>query len=462
MIDELKSYPEYRESGLPWADRVPSHWSFRRAKVLFRERVQKGFANEPLLAATQSHGVVKKTDYGERTVTASKDLHLLKLVEAGDFVISLRSFQGGLEIAHCRGIISPAYTVLKPNEEARRTYFRRFFKSPDFIESLTLFVTGIREGQNIDYDRLSRAYLPVPPAEEQEAIGRFLDHWHGRLEKAIRAKRKLIGLLNEQKQAIIHRAVTRGLDPNAKLKDSGIPWLGDIPRHWEVRKLKSLVTTYGGMTPSKAVSSFWLGRIPWVSPKDMKVRELHDSEDHISESALRATGISLIQPPAVLIVVRGMILARKFPVTVTRVPVTVNQDMKALVPKRELNADYFVSLLSGIQADLLLLVEIAGHGTCCLRTDAWGSFALPIPPLQEQQEIERYLKQSLVAQDTAIARTEREIGLMQEYRSRLTADVVTGKLDVRAAASKLPESTADESVTEPVPDVAEDFEGVEA
>ena len=157
-----------------------------------------------------------------------------------------------------------------------------------------------------------------------------------------------------------------------------------------------------------------------------------------------------------------MILARKFPVTVTRVPVTVNQDMKALVPKRELNADYFVSLLSGIQAELLLLVEIAGHGTCCLRTDAWGSFALPIPPLQEQQEIERYLKQSLVAQDTAIARTEREIGLMQEYRSRLTADVVTGKLDVRAAASKLPESTADESVTEPVPDVAEDFEGVEA
>ncbi len=150
MIAELKPYPEYTTTDMPWAHRVPAHWGKRRTKFLFRERVQKGFPDEPLLAATQNMGVVRKTDYGERTVTAMKDLHLLKLVEPGDFVISLRSFQGGLEIAYYRGIISPAYTILELCPDASRGYFRHFFKSPDFIFNLTLFVTGIREGQNID------------------------------------------------------------------------------------------------------------------------------------------------------------------------------------------------------------------------------------------------------------------------------------------------------------------------
>ena len=374
MIADLQPYPDYTESGLPWVGRMPAHWSQRRMKFLFRERAQKGFPDEPLLAATQTKGVVRKEDYGERPVTVTKDFHLLKLVETGDFVISLRSFEGGIEVAHCRGIISPAYTILAPRPEAWGSYYTRFFKSPDFIRSLTLFVTGIREGQNINYERLSRAYVPLPPGDEQELMGRFLDYANGRLERAIRAKRKVIALLHEQKQAIIHRAVTRGLDPAVPLKPSGIPWLGEIPKAWQTRKIKHLVSTIGGMTPNKGVETFWNGRIPWVSPKDMKIREIVGSQDHITDAALRQTGVTLIQPPAVLIVVRGMILARTFPTAVTAVPVTVNQDMKALLPKPELKADYLVSLFTGIQRELLKLVEIAGHGTCCLRTDSWESF----------------------------------------------------------------------------------------
>ena len=150
MIADLKPYGAYKDSGLAWLGQVPEHWGQRRMKFLFKERSQKGFPDEPLLAATQIKGVVRKEDYGTRTVTAMKDFHLLKLVETGDFVISLRSFEGGIEVAHCRGIISPAYTVLTPTHDASQAYYGRFFKSPDFIRSLTLFVTGIREGQNID------------------------------------------------------------------------------------------------------------------------------------------------------------------------------------------------------------------------------------------------------------------------------------------------------------------------
>jgi type I restriction enzyme S subunit len=125
-------------------------------------------------------------------VTAMNGLENLKLVEVGDFVISLRSFQGGIEVSHARGIISPAYTVLRPRVGFEPRYFKAYFKSPAFISSLTLFVTGIREGQNIDYERLSRASMPLPPPAEQAAIVRFLDWANGRLERAIRAKRKVI------------------------------------------------------------------------------------------------------------------------------------------------------------------------------------------------------------------------------------------------------------------------------
>ena len=198
MITDLKPYAEYKESGLPWLGQVPGHWGTRRMKFLFRNRSEKGHPNEPLLAATQSKGVVSKEDYGLRTVTAMNGLENLKLVEIGDFVISLRSFQGGIEFSYARGIISPAYTVLCPRSGFDPRYFRAYFKCADFISSLTLFVTGIREGQNIDYERLSRAFIPLPPAEEQAAIVRFLDWANGRLERAIRAKRKVIALLNEQ------------------------------------------------------------------------------------------------------------------------------------------------------------------------------------------------------------------------------------------------------------------------
>ncbi|HMY76406.1 MAG TPA: restriction endonuclease subunit S, partial [Blastocatellia bacterium] len=334
----------------------------------------------------------------------------------------------------------PAYCVYRFKSNALAWYYHQLLRLPLYKGRIKAASTGVVESRLRLYsDDLGRIEALVPPLDEQAAIVRFLDHANRKFDGFIRAKRKLIALLNEQKQAIIDRAVTRGLNPDVKLKPSGIPWLGDIPAHWEVRKIKSLVKTIGGMTPDKSNAAYWGGRIPWVSPKDMKLREIWDSQDHITEAALRQTSISIIQPPAVLIVVRGMILARTFPTATTKVPVTVNQDMKALLPKSNLRPDYFVFLLTGIQRDLLQLVEIAGHGTCCLRTDSWGNFSLAIPPLAEQEAISKFLSSELDMLNVAIARTEREIALMQEYRTRLTADIVTGKLDVRAAAAQLPQ-----------------------
>lgn len=430
MIADLNPYPEYRESGLPWLGSCPSHWSIRRTKILFRERAQKGFPNEPLLAATQTKGVIRKDDYGTRTVTASKDLHLLKLVEVGDYVISLRSFQGGIEVAHRRGIISPAYTVLKPQKDAESGYFSYFFKSDQFIQSLSLFVTGIREGQNIDYSRLSRAELPLPPREEQAAIVRYLGWACGRLDRAIRAKRKIIALLNEQKQAIIHRAVTRGLDPKVPLERSGMSWLPEVPTHWRTVRNLSLfasrveagreklpvlqVSIRAGVTFDET-DQFGRPKRLIADVSKYKLVRLHDLAYNTMRMWQGAVGVSpadgLVSPAYVVLQPRA----------------GSNPFFYNYVFRTPLYMDQVNRYSTGIVSDRNRLY--------------WDSFKqMPNvePPAEEQAAIVDFIGRETASLDGEIGRAEREIALLREYRTRLIADVVTGKLDVREAAMRLP------------------------
>ena len=187
----------------------------------------------------------------------------MKLVQKGDFVISLRSFQGGIEYARDQGIISPAYTVLYPRINEQHSYLALLFKSKPYVENLSLFVTGIRQGQNVDYEKLSRSELPLPPPNEQSAIVRFLDHADRKIRKYIRAKQRLIKLLEEQKQAIVHQAVTRGVDPKVRLKSSGVEGLGDLPEHWTISRLSNFFTLQRGFDITKDVQH--PGTIPVVS-----------------------------------------------------------------------------------------------------------------------------------------------------------------------------------------------------
>ena len=451
MLTHLKPYPEYKESGLPWLGQVPGHWEMRPAFGAFLPNHER------------NHGMKEKTvlslSYGRIVIKPAEKLHGLvpesfqtyQIVNPGDIILRTTDLQNDhtslrVGMVRNRGIITSAYLALRANAGVTADFGFQFLNVWDTSKAIYGYGSGLR--QNLDFSHFKRMPVALPPPDEQAAIVRFLGWATGRLERAIRAKRKVIALLNDQKQAIIHRAVTHGLDPFVSLKPSGIPWLGDIPQHWQVRKIKFVVSTVGGMTPNKGVVRFWDGRVAWVSPKDMKVREIVGSQDHITDAALRATNISLIKPPAVLIVVRGMILARTFPTAVTTIPVTVNQDMKALIPKSELDASFMASLLTGLQRELLSLVEEAGHGTRCLRTDSWANFFIPLPPIREQIRINEDLKSRLAGVNTAVSRLERQIELLHEYRTRLVADVVTGKLDVRDAAVRLPD--------EVLPDTAED------
>jgi type I restriction enzyme S subunit len=229
----FKKYPSYKDSGVDWLGKIPESWEFIRMKRLYSDYSKKNLPEAELLSVTQNQGVVPRSWVENRMVMPSGALESFKFINKGDFAISLRSFEGGLEYCHHDGIVSPAYTVLKKKrQDLVEDFYKYLFKSYSFISELQTSVVGIREGKNISYPELSYSFLPIPSPSEQTAIATFLDDKCTKIDRAIAQKEQLIALLKERKQIIIQNAVTKGLDHNVKLKDSGVAWIGEIPEGW--------------------------------------------------------------------------------------------------------------------------------------------------------------------------------------------------------------------------------------
>jgi type I restriction enzyme S subunit len=289
--------------------------------------------------------------------------------------------------------------------------------------------TGI---QNLDSATYLNEKVALPLEAEQRAIAAFLGRQTEKIDALVAKKERLIELLHERRTALITRAVIKGLDPNVQMKDSNVEWLGETPAHWDIAKIWRVSRARSGATPSKDERTYWDGSIPWVSPKDMKRRVIDSSEDAVTEQAIRETGITLFPPAVVLIVVRGMILAHSFPVALTAVPVTINQDMKALTFRDEIQPPFIVWLFEGIGKHLLVaIVEEAAHGTKAIRMDQWRQVAIPVPPGPEQSNIIDFLEKETAKIDALLAQVRAAVKHLKEFRIALISAAVTGKIDVR-------------------------------
>lgn len=277
--------------------------------------------------------------------------------------------------------------------------------------------------------KLASLKIPLPPIEEQQTIVHFLDYKTAQIDALIAKKEALLKKLAEKRTALISHAVTKGLDPSAPMKDSDVPWLGEIPAHWDVKRQRFMMAMSGGMTPSMSVSEFWEGEIPWVTPKDMKSERIAGSIDKVTEKALKETSIRLYADGRVLIVVRGMILAHSFPVAINDVPVTVNQDIKVI--DTTLDPEYLAILLRGILSLVLSITEESAHGTKVLRTDFFKNIRLPIPPREEQGYIVKEVHRITDMSDRMAKTVFTAINRLKEYRTALITQAVTGKIDVR-------------------------------
>ncbi len=437
-------YTTYKDSEVEWLHEIPSRWKIVKAKRIFHETSIKNHPDEPLLASTQTKGVIPKSLYENTTVTATKNFETLKFVRKGDFVISLRSFQGGIEYAHYQGIISPAYTILEPQEVVVHNYYRYLLKSKHYISGLTLLVTGIREGQNIDTGKFKDSFLPIPTIDEQIKIAAFLDYKLAKIDRFIRKKKQLIKLLNEQKAAIINNAVTKGLNPKAKMKPSGIEWLGDIPEHWKINKIKYIADTYNGSTPKSSILEYWNGNINWATPEDIsKVNggNLSETKRKITDKGLESCGTTLLPKNSVILTTRAPIGN----VTLSEVEMCTNQGCKSLVPKSSISGKYLRAYLVAKKN----VLDSLGRGTTFMELSTYQlkNLAIPHSPNEyESLEILNFIETESLNIEGIISTIEKEIALTQEYRTALIAEAVTGKIDVRDFV--IPEEKEEETYEE--------------
>ena len=240
MIADLKPYPAMKDSGVEWLGEVPEHWEVRKLRTILRSVAERNRPDLPLLSVVRTKGVILRdvTSKEKNHNFIPDDLTNYKVVREGQFAMNkMKAWQGSYGVSRYDGIVSPAYFIFDIDGVGGE-YFHTATRSRAYVPFFTQASDGVRIGQwDMSQARMREISFTIPPLPEQTAIVRFLDHVDRRIRKYIRAKQKMIGLLEEQKQAIIHRAVTRGLDPDVPLKDSGVEWLGDVPEHWEVRQL---------------------------------------------------------------------------------------------------------------------------------------------------------------------------------------------------------------------------------
>lgn len=443
---DLRPYPQYKDSGLPWLGRVPAHWEVRASKRMFSQSGERARPDDEQLSATQAYGVILQSDFEERVgrkvVRIINHLEKRKHVEPDDFVISMRSFQGGLERAFARGAIRSSYVILKPGDEVHVPYFAHLFKSHPYIQALRATSEFIRDGQDLTFANFSRVPLPIVPPDEQKAIADYLDANAVKVRRFIRNRRRLIEVLNEQKQAIINRAVTRGLDPNAPLKPSGIDWLGDIPEHWQTRRLKFLVRNVNEQTSTRQPDEVyialehvegWTGRINLPSENvefDSQVKRFRPGD--VLFGKLRPYLAKVTRPDVSGVCVGEFLVLRG-----------TDEGLLPEFLEQELRSKRFIDIINS-----------STFGAKMPRAD-WtfiGNLVIVYPPTHaEQLGILEEIGQQTASLQTAIDTAKREIDLIREYRTRLIADVVTGKVDVRDLAPAEPPS-ANEQIDEGIDD----------
>jgi type I restriction enzyme S subunit len=448
-----------KDSCVPWLGDVPEHWEVRKLRRVLTRVSARSRPDLPLLSVVRSKGVILRdvSSKDENHNFVPDDLTNYKVVRSGQFAMNkMKAWQGSYGVSTHEGIVSPAYYVFDVHG-VLGSFFHAALRSSVYVPSFTSASDGVRIGQwDLNDARMREISFAVPPPEEQVAIVRFLDWANGRLERAIRAKRKVIALLNEQKQAIIHRAVTCGLDPNAPLKPSGIEWLGDIPAHWEVRRIKLLLREVDERSST--------GAEPLLSMRMHHGLVLFS--DHFTRPPQAATlvGFKIVRPGQFVV---NRMQAGNGVIFASALTGLVSPDYAVFDPIGNANIDFLGELFRSRAMRAKFRAESKGLGTGTsgflrLYNDRLGAIHVALPPCVEQSSILARLAQELSIVNTTISRLEREIELLREYRTRLVADVVTGKLDVRAAAAQLPDEAPPEPAEDDTDGDAAELEEVEA
>lgn len=432
----MEKYPAYKDSGLEWLGEIPEHWDSLKINHFTQIVSDRNFPEEELLSVYRNFGVIKKSSRDDNHNKAGENLSNYKLVKPGYLVLNkMKTWQGSLGLSEYRGIVSPAYITCRLTRNNIIPKFLHYaLRSKNYVFEYNKISYGVRTDQwDMRYEDFKNIPVYFPKREEQTAIANFLDHKTAQIDRFIQLKEKTIALLEERKAAIINQAVTKGLNPNVPMKDSGIEWLGEIPEHWEVKRLRYLGQCQNGI--SEGADYFGSG-FPFVSYSDVyKNIELPSKVSGLAKSSVSdRRNYSVIEGDVFF--TRTSETIDEIGFTSTCISTIENATFAGFLirfrPKVNLlhkgfSKYYFRSLLH--RAFFVKEMNIVIRAS--LSQELLKKLPVLIPDLKEQLEIAQFLDQKISGIVRIQEKAQKKIALMKEYRESLISSAVTGKIDIR-------------------------------
>ena len=435
----MKSYGEYKKTTYDWWPIVPAHWDHITIRSLMQTSdIRCGMRSDlELLSVYREYGVIKKNSRDDNHNKPSLDISNYKYV-GRDFVVmnKMKMWQGSLGVSAFEGIVSPAYIVCTIRKKLNSNYLNYLLRSHPFKTFYNRISYGIRVGQwDLRYDDLKTLNLFLPSREEQDQIVRYLDAKVGNINKLIKIKQPQIALLKDKKQAIINQSVTRGLDPNAPMKDSGIAWIGQIPEGWEVRPIGSFATVGNGSTPLRSNGRYWdNGTYPWLNSSYANYETVDEATDFVTEYAMSQCHLPIVKPQSLIIGLTGQGKTRGM-VSIMNIEATINQHLAFITVNEAIVLPRFLRYFLSAMYEYIRMVSDGNGctkgGLTCTMIRCMKSI---VPSLETQKFILHELDHAMLLFRECQEILDREVSTLTEYRARLISDVVTGKVDVRGLA----------------------------
>ena len=417
----MERYSEYKYSGVQWIGEMPSHWESKQLRSFLTLFTDKGHGDAQLLSVTREQGVVErdKEDKEENHNFVPEDLSGYKYLEKGDFAINkMKAWQGSYAVSDYNGIVSPAYFTCKLRG-VNRTFFSRAIRSMAYVPFFTQYSKGIRVGQwDLNPNALKTIPFFLPPLAEQEKIVSYLEDKTSKIDAYVAEKEKEIQLFQELKQKTIADAVTKGLNPDVKMKDSGIPWIGTIPEHWETKKIGSLFVERKEKVSDKDYPALSVSKIGITPQLETAVKtDNGDNRKKVCKGDFVVNSRS----------------DRKGSCGVSPFKGSVSLINIVLTPRKIFDVQYYHHLFRS--NDYIEEYYRIGRG---IVADLWTTrysemrnIIIPFPPLNEQRVIVAYIEEKCQKIETLMTELQAEIDYMKEYKQRLIADCVTGQVNVQ-------------------------------
>ena len=421
----MKRYHEYKASGVEWIREIPRDWEIMRCAHLFEVKHIKNTSGEINLSVYRDYGVIKRDSRDDNYNRVSEDTSNYKLVEPGDFVFNkMKCWQGSLGISEYRGIVSPAYAVCKPKRPFHGKYFHYLLRSWTYIQEFNRLSYGVRIGQwELRFEDFKDIVVPYPSKREQIQIAAFLDCKIEQIDELIRIKERRIELLHEQRTALINQAVTKGLDPNVEMKPSGEEWIGEIPKHWKIRKNKYIFDEKNDRSVAGNEELLTVSHITGVSPRIEKNVNMFLAETLAGYKHCSVGNLVINTMWAWM----GALGISEFDGIVSPSYNVYGLKNDEYLPKYY---DYLYRTPNHVR-EIIRWSKGIWHSRWRLYPDAFFSMSAIVPPFREQVQIVHFLNHKSQQIDELISAEQRKIELLKEYRQSLISEAVTGKIDVR-------------------------------